>query len=172
MTAVAWAVGGILASAVLADDEADRQIAESARREAREVLAQELLGHYDVAQLTVERIDARAAADSLAHDYGLVRVTLAFSTRRNTTRHPNLNPALFEPTSGMCQGSLYLHCGVPVGYAFDGRIELLLALDRRGVWHGLSPHWGSRRPYPLDGYLLLDGRDPDGDVRFAPPQTP
>jgi hypothetical protein len=170
--AVAWAGWGALPLATLADDDADRQIAESALRDARQVLTEELLGHYDVAQLTVERLDTQPPPSSLPHDYGLVRVTLAFSARRNATRHPSLNPALFEPASVMCQGGLYLHCGVPVGHVFDGRIELLLALDGRGTWRAVTPHWRSRRRYPLDGYLLLDGRNPDGYVRFPTPRTP
>jgi hypothetical protein len=54
----------------------------------------------------------------------------------------------------MCQGWLYLHCGVPVGHVFDGRLELLLAVDRDGLWKAVSPHWRSRRQYSLHGTCL------------------
>lgn len=167
IASAAWALSG---PAALADDDADRKIAESALHEARAVLDQELLGHYDLVRLTVEHGEELPERRALGHDYGLARVTLAFSARRNATRHPGLNPRLFEPGSAMCQGWLYLHCGVPVGHVFDGRMELVLALDGQGAWRAVSPHWRSRRQYPLDGYLLLDGREPDGYVRF--PQQP
>ena len=58
------------------------------------------------------------------------------------------------------------HCGVPVGHVFDGRLQLLLAVDRAGSWRAVSPHWRSRREYPLQGYLLLEGRDKEGYVLF------
>jgi hypothetical protein len=163
VASAAWALSGLVA---LADDDADRKIAESALPEARAILAQELLGHYDLVRLTVERIEELPERRALGHDYGLARVTLAFSTRRNATRHPGLNPSMFEPGSAMCQRGLYLHCGVPVGHVFEGRMELVLALDGQGSWRAVSPHWRSRRQYPLDGHLLLNGREPDGYVGF------
>ena len=169
VASAAWALSGLVA---LADDDADRKIAESALPEARAILAQELLGHYDLVRLTVERIEELPERRALGHDYGLASVTLAFSTRRNATRHPGRNPTMFEPGSAMCQRWLYLHCGVPVGHVFEGRMELVLALDGQGSWRAVSPHWRSRRQYPLDGYLLLNGREPDGYVGFPQQRAP
>jgi hypothetical protein len=155
-------------SSALADDYADKKVAESALAEARVILSRELWGHYDVADLAVERIeDLRNRISSLGHDYGLLKVRLKFSAQRNTTKHPNLNRDVFEPGNAMCQGWLYLHCGVPVGYVFNGTIEILLAAaDRDGSWRAVSPHWRSRRQYPLHGYLLLEGRAKEGYVLF------
>jgi hypothetical protein len=91
---------------------------------------------------------------------------MEFSAKRNTTKHPTLNPNTFEPGNAMCRGWLYLHCGVPIGHVFQGKLELLLAVDRDGSWRAVSPHWRSRRPYPLHGYLLLEGREEEGYVLF------
>ena len=46
----------------------------------------------------------------------------------------------------------------------EGTLELLMAVDREGSWRAVSPHWRSRRPYALEGYLLLDGRAQEGYV--------
>jgi hypothetical protein len=153
----------------LADDNT-KQIAESGLREAREIISSELLGHYDITNLAVLKVEALPSRAQLGRDYGLATVTLTFSTKRNAARHPDLNPALFEPGSPMCKGWLYLHCGVPVGHVFDGNLQLLLAADRNGSWRAVSPHWRSRREYALHGYLLLDGREKEGYVLFREPQ--
>jgi len=39
----------------------------------------------------------------LGHDYGLVKITMEFSAKRNTTKHPTLNPDTFEPGNAMCR---------------------------------------------------------------------
>jgi hypothetical protein len=153
-------------SSALADDNTEKGITESALRETRDIMARELFGHYDITNLAVLKIEALPGRMHLGHDYGLVSVTLTFSTKRNTTKHPNLSPAMFEPGSAMCQGWLYLHCGVPVGHVFDGRLEVLLAVDRDGSWRAVSPHWRSRSEYSLHGYLLLEGREKEGYVLF------
>jgi len=149
-----------------ADEHVEKLITESALHEARGILSRELLGHYDISDLAVQKSEDFPALTSFGHDYGLVKVTLAFATKRNATKHLNLNRDMFEPGSAMCQGWLYLHCGVPVGHVFEGKLELLLALDGDGSWRAVSPHWRSRRKYSLHGYLLLDGRDEEGYVLF------
>jgi hypothetical protein len=116
-----------------------------------------------IAVLKVEDLQGRV---SLGHDYGLVKATLEFSAKRNTTKHPTLNPNMFEPGNSMCQGWLYLHCGIPIGHVFEGKLELLLGVDRDGSWRVVSPHWRSRTQYPLHGYLLLEGREKEGYVLF------
>jgi len=138
-----------------------------AERAAKEILSGELFGHYDLTTLSVLRVEG--LRERLAHepDYGLVKVVLAFSSRRNATRNPSLNPGLFEP--GKCWGWLYLHCGVPVGHVFEGKLQLLLAGDGHGEWRVVSPNWRSRRQYSLHGYLLLDGRKAEGYVLFPAP---
>jgi hypothetical protein len=55
-------------------------------------------------------------------------------------KHPSLNAAMFEAGSVMCQGWLYLHCGVAVGHVFEGHLQVLLAIDRDGSWRAVSPH--------------------------------
>jgi hypothetical protein len=135
-------------------------------RETREIISRELFGHYDITNLAVLKIEPLQDRIRLGHDYGLVTVTLTFATKRNTTKHPNLNPDMFEPGNAMCQGWLYLHCGVSVGHVFDGNLQVLLAVDREGSWKAVSPHWRSRRQYSLDGYLLLEGRKKEGYVLF------
>lgn len=148
----------------LADDNAYKRIAESGLREAREIISSELFGHYDVTELAVLKVEPLPSPAQPGGNYGLATVTLAFSTRRNATRHPDLNPAMFEPGSPMCRGWLYLHCGVSAGHVFDGKLQLLLAADRTGSWRAVSPHWRSRREYALHGYLLLEGREKEGYV--------
>ncbi len=135
-------------SSALANDETHRQIAESVAREAREIISTELFGHYDVADLAVLRIEPLHGRAELRQDYGLATAIVAFSTRRNATRHPSLNSAIFEPGSPMCKDWLYLHCGVPVV---------------------VPPHWRARSQYSLHGYLLLEGRPREGYVLFPKP---
>jgi hypothetical protein len=153
-------------SVALADDNTDKQIRESALRETRDIISRELFGHYDITSLVVLKIEAIEGRIDLGHDYGLVTVRLAFWTKRNAMKHPNLNPDMFKPGNAMCQGWLYLHCGVAVGHVFDGSLQLLLAVDRDGSWRAVSPHWRSRREYALHGYLLLEGREKEGYVLF------
>ena len=150
----------------LTDESTIKSITDSALRETRDIMSRELFGHYDLTNLAVLKIEDLQDRLSLGHDYGLVKITMEFSAKRNTTKHPTLNPNTFEPGNAMCRGWLYLHCGVPIGHEFQGKLELLLAVDRDGSWRAVSPHWRSRRPYPLHGYLLLDGRDEEGYVLF------
>jgi hypothetical protein len=158
-----WAV---CCTSALADDNTNKNITESALRETRDIISRELFGHYDLTNLAVLKIEDLQGRVSLGHDYGLVKVTLEFSAKRNPTKHPTLNPNIFEPGNAMCQGWLYLHCGIRIGHVFDGTLELLLAVDSDGSWRSVSPHWRSRRQYPLDGYLLLEGREKEGYVLF------
>jgi hypothetical protein len=157
---------GALASAALAARSFDAEIADAALAETRDVLSRELFAHYDVVALRVLKIEDLRHAMRAERQYGLARATLEFSARRNHSRSPSFSPSMFEPGHPMCQGWLYLHCGVPAGHVFEGRLELLLALDRNGAWKAVSPHWQSRVQYPLHGYLLLEGRKMEGYVLF------
>jgi hypothetical protein len=156
-----WAV---CSTPAVADENADKSITESALRDTRDIMSSEPYGHYDLTNLAVLKTEDAQGHVSLGQDYGLVKVTLEFSAKRNTTKHPTLNPSVFEPGSAMCQDWLYLHCGVPVGHVFEGKLELLLAVDRDGSWRTVSPHWRSRIQYPLHGYLILEGREREGYV--------
>jgi hypothetical protein len=109
-------------TSALADENTDKKISESALRETRDIISSELFGHYDLTNLAVLKIEDLQGRVSLRHDYGLVIVTLVFSAKRNTTKHPTLNPDMFEPGNVMCQGWLYLHCGVPIGHVFEGKL--------------------------------------------------
>jgi hypothetical protein len=156
----------VLAAAAVPAESADGKITDAALAEARDVLSRELFAHYDVVALKVVKIDDLRHAMQAERQYGLARATLEFSARRNHSRSPSFSPSMFEPGHPMCQGWLYLHCGVPPGHVFEGRLELLLALDRNGAWKAVSPHWQSRVQYPLHGYLLLEGREMEGYVVF------
>lgn len=151
-------------SSALADGHTDQKIAEAVLREARDIISRELFEHYDVTELGILDVEDLRGRISSVRDYGLMRATLKFSTIRNAKRNPALNPKLFEP--GKCRGWLYLHCGVPLGHVFEGKLEVLLAVNRDGSWRAVSPHWRSRRQYPLEGYLQLEGREKDGYVLF------
>jgi hypothetical protein len=70
------------ASSAFANDDASKQIAEAAQREAREIISSELFGHYDVIDLAVLRIELEGRRPERPHDYGLATVTIAFSTKR------------------------------------------------------------------------------------------
>lgn len=159
VAAIFWTV---CYSSANANEYAQLKVAEYALQETRDILSRELFGHYDISELEVLGISDRRIPRE--HDYGLVKVTLRFSAKRNATRKSDLNPSLFEP--GGCRGWLYLHCGVPAGHVFAGKLEILLAVDREGLWRAVSPNWRSRRQYPLDGYLLLEGRGKEGYVVF------
>lgn len=161
---VFWVISTACCFPALADDNTYKRIVESGLRQAREIISSELFGHYDITELAVLKVEPNQSPAQSGGNYGLATVTLAFSTKRNATRHPNLNPAMFEPGSPMCKGWLYLHCGVPAGHLFDGKLQLLLAADRTGSWRAVSPHWRSRRQYALHGYLLLEGREKEGYV--------
>jgi hypothetical protein len=158
-----WAAWGTVA---LADEQTDKNITESALRETRDIISRDLFGHYDLTTLALLKVEDFQGRVSLGHDYGLVKATLGFAATRNTTKHPTLNPNMFEPGNAMCQGWLYLHCGVPPGHVFEGKLEILLAVGRDGSWRAVSPHWRSRTQYPLHGYLLLEGREQEGYVLF------
>jgi len=80
-------------SFALADETTDRQINESALRETRDIMSRELFGHYDITNLVVLKIEALQDRIHRGRDYGLVTVTLRFSTKRNATKHPSLNAA-------------------------------------------------------------------------------
>jgi hypothetical protein len=151
-------------SSALADESTDQKISQSALAETREIMASELFGHYDITTLRVLKVEDLRGRLSSERDYGVMSVTLAFSATRNATRSASLNPDVFEP--GKCWGWLYLHCGVPPGHVFEGKLEVLLTVDRDGSWRVVSPHWRSRRRYSLDGYLLLEGREKEGYVVF------
>jgi hypothetical protein len=138
----------VYCSSALAGDNTDKQIIESALRETRDIISRELFGHYDITNLAVVKIEALQGRIQLGHDYGLVTVTLTFAAKRNTTKHPNLNPDMFEPASAMCQGWLYLHCGVPAGHVFDGTLRLLqrsTERDRGGRFRRIGAQEGSMR---------------------------
>jgi hypothetical protein len=153
-------------TSALADDNTDKSVAESALGESRSIISRELFGHYDLTSLEVLKVEDLRGRVSPEHDHGLVRVAVGFSAKRNHTKHPTLNPDMFEPGSAMCQGWLYLHCGVSIGHVFQGTMDLLLAIDREGAWRTVSPHWRSRPQYPLHGYLRLEGREKEGYVLF------
>jgi hypothetical protein len=162
LAAIPASLAAVWGSPAGADDATDRKIADAALRESRELVARDLFGHYDLTELGVLRVEDLRGRVSAERDYGLVRVTLRFAARRNATRSASLSPAVFE--QGPCSEWLYLHCGVPLGHVFDGKLEMLLAVDGDGAWRAVTPHWRSRRQYSLDGYLLLEGRDKDGYV--------
>jgi hypothetical protein len=147
-------------------ENTDRMITEAALRQSRDLIYRELLRHYDLSHLEVVKIEDLRDRISLDKDYGLAKVTLEFSSKRNTTKDSTLNPKMFEPGNAMCRGWLYLHCGVPVGHVFEGTMQILLAVDRNGGWRVVSPNWRSRRQYSLDGYLVLEGRKKEGYVIF------
>ena len=153
-------------SSANANELARLSVAEHALQETRDILSRELFGHYDITGLEVLKINDRPVLDG--RDYGLAKVTLKFSAKRNATKKSTLNPSVFEP--GGCLASLYLHCGVPAGHLFAGKLEVLLAVDRDGRWRAVDPNWRSRRQYPLSGYLLFEGREKEGYV--VPPKTP
>ncbi len=121
-----------------------RSIAEAAVRETKDIFSREMFGHYDVTHLEVVKIEGLREQVLPGRDYGLVKTKLQFSARRNATKNPSLNEDMFKSGSPMCQGWLYLHCGVPLGHLFDGELELLLALNQDGSWRAVSPHWRSR----------------------------
>ena len=135
----------VCCSLAFADDHIDRKITEAALQETREIILNEMFGHYDVTDLVVLRMDGLQGRISLGHDYALMRITLKFSTKRNATKYPHLHRDMFEHGNERCQGWLYLHCGVPFGHVFEGKFEVLMAGNRDGSWRVVSPSWRSRR---------------------------
>ena len=140
----------------------------NAEREARRILSEDLYGHYDVVRLQVLNIEG--VGRQLGRDYGLAKVALEFSTKRNATRNPSLSPSAFEEggcTPAKVPAWFYLHCGVPAGHVFDGEMELLLVVSEKpDQWTAVSPNWRTLQSYPLQGYLLLEGKQEEGYVLF------
>ena len=145
-----------------------KTLSENAVREAGRIISQDLDGHYDIVSLQV--LNVEGVGRQLERDYGLAKVTLEFSTRRNATRNPSLSPDAFE--AGGCTPAkvptwFYLHCGVPTGHVFDGEMELLLVVgEKPDRWTAVSPNWRTLLSYPLQGYLLLKGKQKEGYVLF------
>ena len=144
-----------------------KTLSENADREARRIISQDLYGHYDIVSLQV--LNVEAVGQQLGRDYGLAKVTLEFSTQRNASRNPGLSPAAFE--AGGCTPEkvpawFYLHCGVPAGHVFDGEMELLLVVEKADRWTAVSPNWRTLVSYPLQGYLILEGKQKEGYVWF------
>jgi hypothetical protein len=139
----------------------------NAEREARRILSQELYGHYDIVSLRV--LNVEGVGRRLGRDYGLAKVTLEFSTRRNDTRSSSLNPSAFEREGcvpAKVPAWFYLHCGVPTGHIFGGKMEILLTIESPARWTAVSPNWRTLQSYPLQGYLLLEGKQKEGYVLF------
>jgi hypothetical protein len=168
LAAILLGVWAAWSSPAFADEQTERKIAESALREARAIISSDLFGHYDVTELAVVKTEDLRGRVAPQRDYGLVRTILKFSATRNATRSSSLSPGVYE--AGRCTDWLYLHCGVPTGHVFDGKLEVLLAVDQAGAWRAVSPHWRSRRQYALDGFLLLDGRQKEGYVLAPKPR--
>lgn len=143
-------------------------LSENAEREARQIISRDLYGHYDIASLKVLKIEG--LRNQLGRDYGLAKVTLSFSTRRNASRNPTLNPTMFEPRNcnpAKVPSWFYLHCGVPLGHVFEGKLELLLVVgEKPDHWTAVSPNWRTLTSYPLQGYIVLEGRRQEGYVVF------
>jgi hypothetical protein len=143
-------------------------LSENAEMDAKEIISRDLFGHYDIVSLKV--LTTEVIGNQLGRDYGLVKVTLSFSTKRNATQNQTLNPAMFEPNN--CNPMkvpnwFYLHCGVPVGHVFEGNLEVLLGVsEKAGRWTAVSPNWRTLRSYPLQGYLVLEGKQKEGYVLF------
>ena len=143
-------------------------VSENAEREAKEIISRDLYGHYDILSLKV--LKTEGIGSQLGRDYGLVKVTLSFSTKRNATQNQTLNPTMFEPNN--CNPMkvpnwFYLHCGVPVGHVFDGNLEVLLVVSEKSDrWTAVSPNWRTLRSYPLQGYLVVEGKQKEGYVLF------
>jgi len=144
-----------------------KTLSENAAREAGRILSQDLYGHYDIVSLQV--LNVEGVGRQLGRDYGLAKVTLEFSAKRNATRNPSLSPAAFEEggcTPAEVPAWFYLHCGVLTGHVFDGEMELLLVFEKSDRWTAVSPNWRSLLSYPLQGYLLLEGKQKEGYVLF------
>lgn len=142
-------------------------LSQNAEREARRIISQDLYGHYDIVRLLV--LNVEGVGRQLGRDYGLAKVTLEFSTKRNATRNSSLSPAAFEKggcTPAKVPAWFYLHCGVPTGHVFDGEMELLLVIEKADRWTAVSPNWRTLLSYPLQGYLLLEGKQKEGYVSF------
>ena len=73
-------------SSALAAENTNRMITEAALRETRDLISRELWRHYDLTLLKVVKIEDLRDRISLGKDYGLVKVTLEFSSERTTQR--------------------------------------------------------------------------------------
>jgi hypothetical protein len=73
-----------MGTSALADEGTDRKITEAALREARDIIASELFGHYDLTQLAVLKSEEVPGRVSLGQDYGLVKPR--WNSRRRETR--------------------------------------------------------------------------------------
>lgn len=82
IAAIFWTV---CYSSANASEYAQLKVAEYALQETRDILSRELFGHYDIIELEVLKISDRRILKE--HDYGLVKITLRLSAKRNATQN-------------------------------------------------------------------------------------
>ena len=166
-------IGGIVRVSWAADQPSDEMIT----REVRKLIEDALWHDYDIDKIQIQEI--QEAHDVLSSrfkkDYGLVKVLVKFSAIRNENRSAyvredgktfSLNKQFYEDYESCKKlNHLYLHCGVKKGYVFEGSLNILMATTRKG-WKILSDGWRRLSSYPLQGYLLMDGREKEGYVWF------
>ncbi len=143
------------------------------RQEATKLLDQNLWGDYDIEKIVVSSVEEVSIHN---RDYPLFKAVISFSTKRNENRSKNmtwdgrttlLNQNLYDD-SDLCSrvNHLFLHCGVETGHIFEGDLELLL-VQTGDNWQVLNPNWRRKTTYPLEGYLLMDGKNKEDYVLFS-----
>jgi hypothetical protein len=146
---------------------------ELVRQEATTLLNQTLWGDYDLEKVLVTSVEA---VNIHNRDYPLFKAAITFSAKRNENRSQTmtvdgrttmLNQNLYDD-SDLCSrvNHLYLHCGVEAGHVFEGEMELLMVQTVQN-WQTLNPNWRRKTTYPLEGYLLMDGKDKADYVLFS-----
>jgi hypothetical protein len=147
--------------AIAQDAASDEAFLETAKTQARQLLDQELLGHYDVADVAVVVVEEHTGAwGGYRNGYGLRTVTVEFVTLRNSHWSPQLNRRVLCDEPGSAPHLLLCR---PSGHRFSGTMTVDLAFTIAG-WQVLSRNFRNRRQFPLSGYLELDGKKKEGYV--------
>lgn len=145
---------------------------EMVKQEAQKLLEKSLWGDYDIDKVQIQTIEDLSI---LGRDYPLTKAVVSFSAKRNEHRSKYidqdgrtvaLNQNLYDD-EGLCAkvNQLYLYCGVDTGHVFEGDLELLLVKTNQG-WEILNPNWRRKTSYPLEGYLIMEGKEKEGYVLF------
>ena len=155
----------------------DRPSEETIKQSVRDLIKKALWYDYDIEKIQIETVEEYhdTLRTLFKEDYGLVKVIVSFTSKRNENKSTytrddgkisSLNLELYK-NDALCStlNHLYLHCGVKKGYIFEGKLKILMAPTSRG-WEILDPQWRTLTSIPLQGYLILDGKQKEGYVWF------
>ena len=134
---------------------------DDAEREIRGLINQELMGHYNVSNISILEVKEQSAGwDESYNYYGIRTVVASFLAIRNEEWHASLNRDVLADNCD--KSSVWLLCR-PEGHRFEGKVKVDVVATVSG-WKILNRNFRNIREFVLSGYLLLEGRQKEGYV--------